>query len=201
LCQNRGFGKPEPTALAVSAADRHYAKLASFLKGDNDASSLFLTADYSDVPAMVEHTQRETVRRAEREAFLAKQRAERESAEALGQSIFASVGAAVEALSDEGMILAVRAFIQELSVSLEDVAADEIESATESATENMVSLDDGDYAYIGDGDYIYHSDALQYCIDNNELDDYYTDEQVEERIDEAKTEWKREVMEALENVG
>jgi hypothetical protein len=65
----------------------------------------------------------------------------------------------------------------------------------------MVSLDDGDYAYIGDGDYIYHSDALQYCIDNNELDDYYTDEQVEERIDEAKTEWKREVMEALENVG
>lgn len=201
LCQNRGRNI-EPTALAVAAADRHYAKLASFLKGDNDSSPLFLAPEYADVPAHIEWAKAEIAHSAKVEAEQALAKRLRESAEALGQSIFASVGAAVEALSDEGMILAVRAFVQELSVSLEDVASEEIDAATE----DMIRTEDaeeyvcgnGDYAYIGDGDYIYTGDMDQYVGDS---DDYFTQDQLDTAIKDAKAEWKREVFSAIENVG
>lgn len=194
LCQLRGKVTAEPTSMAVRAVDRHYAKLASFLKGDRDADPLFLTADYSDVPGRLEWAKREDERRAKIEKLEAELAAERATAELLGRAMFATFGEQLEALPDAAMIIAIRQFVEESSVTMEETAEEEIESATN----DMIPTDSAYDYVLGDGGYIACDDMDDYVKNS---DDYFTQDQLDDAIEEAKTEWKREAVEALENVG
>jgi hypothetical protein len=203
LCQHRHQMKHEPTALAVSAVDRHYALLAKVLWGEvpvDECSYPFNTADYSDVPARIKWAKAETEQRAEHARATAKRKAEDDLAVKLASTMFEVFGEKLESLPDRAMIIAIRKFVEESSVSMEEVADKEIEWGREDYIHR-----DSAYNYVlSDGEY-YHQDD---CVANEDLNDYvrdsneyYTQEQLDEAIDEAKTEWVKEAISAIENVG
>lgn len=202
LCQNRGKNTIEPTALAVSAIDRHYAKLAKIMSGESEnhwsMSTPFNTPEYTDVPARIEWAAEEIQRRADLDKAKAKRAAERKTAELLAETMFNMFGEALESLPDAAMVMAIRAFIEKTSVTMEETASEEIELATE----DMISTDSAHDYVLGDGGYIAEDD-IDYYVERS--DDYFTQSQLDDAIDDAKREWKREALEALteavENVG
>lgn len=196
LCQQRGSMKVEPTSAAVRAADQHYAKLATIIKGDYLPGDVypFNLPEYSDVPEQLVRVREMSVIRAEQEKAQAKRKAERKIAEDLGAMIFSVFGEKLEALPDDAMVIAIRQFVELSSVTMEETAADEIESATD----DMISTDDA-YSYVLDGGgYISQDELDDYVKDS---DDYYTQDQLDDAISDAKCEWIKAAQEAIENVG
>lgn len=205
LVQLRGKSTT-PTSAAYDAAYKHYSKLAEILAVDADENTVFPAPfdqpEYQDVrdaamAAVIERERRAADARAEtiRRAAIAEAEAEADAIAEKLDSTFIGFTTTQE-------IAFLRRLMESssLTVAIEDVAEEEIKSAVESATEDMISTEDA-YSYVLDGgdyiqtdnvrqyakehcDLIDEDDADEYVRKNSSIEDVFPDE-LQEKIDEA----------------